>query len=180
MNNFSITQYGTPPSKDKYSIDYVKKVFTSKEDDLVLDFTYLTGWTFKTGGRCTFITGSDCTFKTASCCTFHTLENCTFETGYSGRCMFNTGKRCIFKTGDNCIFKTGDYCTFETGVFCTFHTGGRCTFTTKSNCTFSIWDINTCTFKSYNYGISTILDRRENEVYKLNKEFIQLRKLANG
>ena len=133
MDNFSITQYDKPLSKNKYTIDFEKKVFTSKEDDLVLDFTGLSGWTF------------------------------------------NVSNYCTFRTGHNCIFITG--------CGCTFRTGSRCTFDTNGNCTFSLWDINTCKFKSYGGyggGLSIILDRRYNEAYKLTKEFVALQKVTNG
>ena len=129
---FSITRWGKP-CNTKYDIDYENKVFTSKEDDLVLDFTGLSGWTF------------------------------------------NTANYCTFRVGHNCIFITG--------CGCTFRTGSRCTFDTNGNCTFSLWDINTCKFKSYGGyggGLSIILDRRYNKAYKLTKEFIQLQKVIDG
>ncbi len=109
---------------------------------------------------------------------FTDLDDWTFDT--YRRCTFVTGNNCTFNTYHDCIFNTFNTCTFNTGERCIFHTAGDCTFTTKDSCTFSIWDIKTCTFKSYNDGISIILDRRDNEAYKLTKEFVQLRKIANG
>lgn len=146
MVDFNITRFGNSLSKDRYTIDLEKKVFSSESDYLVLDFNGCSGWTFKANGNCTFITGSDCTFHTDS----------------------------------NCIFNTIADCTFNTVADCTFHTGTYCTFNTKGGCTFSIWGINTCKFKGYNYGSSIIIDRKDNEAYKLTKEFVQLRKIANG
>ena len=145
MDDFSITRWGKPLSKYQYSIDLKKKVFTSESDYLVLDFTDLDDWTFRTGNSCIFTAYDSCTFR----------------------------------TGKNCIFNTVRGCTFDTGSSCTFHTGTASTFNTGRGCTFSLWDINTCKFKSYD-GISIILDRKDNEAYQLNKEFIQLQKIKNG
>ena len=47
-NYYSITQAGKPLSRDKYSIDLETKVFSSKEDCLILDFSDLQDWTFNT------------------------------------------------------------------------------------------------------------------------------------
>ncbi len=132
MNYFSITLHGKP-CKSLYSIDYDKMVFTSSCNDLVLDFSGCSGWTFNVSNYCTF--------------------------------------------------KAGQNCTFNTGCGCTFRTGNYCTFDTKGNCTFSLWDINTCKFKSYGGyggGLSIILDRLNNEAYKLTKEFVALQKVKNG
>ena len=92
---------------------------------------------------------------------------------------FKTGMNCTFYTGSSCTFKTGGDCTFYTGSSCTFKTGGDCTFKTGNSCTFSLWDINTCTFKTYDNN-SIILDRLNNEAYKLTKEFVKLQKVVNG
>jgi hypothetical protein len=79
--NFSVTQNGKSLSKSKYSWDEKTKVFSTDEDNLVLDFSDGSYCTFKTGSYCTFDTGSYCTFKTGSYCTFKTGHNCTFKTG---------------------------------------------------------------------------------------------------
>ena len=160
---FSIRQYDKTLALSKYSIDLDTKVFSSKENDLVLDFTH--GWTFKTGSTCNFNTGKDCTFKTGS--------GCTFKTGYD----------CTFDTGSICTFKTGDYCTFDTGSYCTFNTGYECKFNTGSVCTFMLFDINTCKFKKYDGiydGISIILDIKDNNHYVLTKGLIDMLKVMNG
>ena len=161
MDNLRITQYGKPLDESDYSIDLEHKVFTSDEGDLVLDFSICYKWTFKTGGNCIFSTGNDCIFTTS--------YGCTFKTGYN----------CTFKTGNDCIFTTSYGCTFNTGHHCTFKTGGDCTFKTGNSCTFSLWDINTCKFKSYDEN-SVILDRKDSEAYKLTKEFVKLQKIVNG
>ena len=67
---YSITQYGKPLDKNKYTIDEKNKVFSSSENNLVLDFSGEYGWSFNTDSYCTFDTGSGCTFKTGSSCTF--------------------------------------------------------------------------------------------------------------
>ena len=161
MDNFSITQYGKPLNKSKYSIDLDTKAFSTKEDNLVLDFDDLADWTFKTGSDCTFTTGAYCTFNTGS--------NCTF----------NTGSDCTFTTGAYCTFTTGSHCTFKTGEDCTFTTAYSCTFTTGSHCTFMLYDINTCKFKTYD-DISIILDRNDSKHYVLTKELMYMLKVKNG
>ena len=80
MDNFSITQYGKPLSKIKYTLDLDNKTFSSKHNDLVLDCYNLDCWTFKTGYGCTFNTGNECTFNTGNGCTFLTGDYCTFDT----------------------------------------------------------------------------------------------------
>lgn len=145
MDNFSITKYGKPLLKSKYTIDLVKKVFYSTVDDLVLNFTNCHDWTITTGSFCTFLTGSECIFKTGGYCTFHTSYSCTFY----------TDTNCTFTTSGNCTFKTGQLCIFL------------------------LFDINSCTFKSYD-GISTILDRGDKKHYLLTKEFVQLQKVKYG
>ncbi len=178
MGNFSITQYGKPLDESLYTIDLENEVFTSAEHDLVLDFTYRHGWTFKTGDTCTFKTGYGCTFNTGHNCTFKTGEDCTFTTGMY--CTFNCTFGCTFKTGNHCTFATYHHGTFDTGYNCTFKTGNNCTFATCELCIFLLYDINTCKFKPYKYGNSIILDRKDSEAYKLTKEFVALQKVKNG
>ena len=93
MIKFSVTQNGIILDPSKYNWDENTKVFSSKENDLVLDFGNESGITFKTGSYCTFTTGPYCTFKTGHGCTFNTGSDCTFNTGYS--CTFTTGKNCF-------------------------------------------------------------------------------------
>jgi len=161
MDNFSITQYGRPLSKDKYSIDRGELTFSSIEEDLVLDFTGLSHWTFTTYSFCTFITGDNCTFNTETNGTFKTGSNCTFNT--EGVCIFITSNDCTFTTGGMCIFLTGDSCIFDTNGLCTFN----------------IYDINSCKFKSFD-GHSTILDRNDKKRYVLNDELKKMLKVMNG
>ena len=113
---YSITQYGSPLNKSLYTLDEKTKTFSSKENNLVLDFG--------SESNCTFKTGSDCTFNTGAYCTFNTSYNCTFK----------TGAYCTFNTHSDCTFDTGSGCTFNTGSGCTFNTSYSCTFTTKSKC----------------------------------------------
>lgn len=86
----SVTQFGKPLPKEKYTWDEETKVFSSKESNLVIDFdgtsgTFYTSYNciFKTRDNCTFITGTDCTFDTGSDCVFIVYQNCTFTTGAS-------------------------------------------------------------------------------------------------
>jgi len=130
-----VLKNGKPLSLDQFTWDEKTFTFSSNIHGLVLDFTNLSGGTFKTGSGCTFKTDSDCTFKTGSDCTFTTGWRCTFTT-YS-YCTFTTGSDCTFKTGSDCTFKTGWDCTFKTGPYCTFKTDSDCTFTTYSDCTFT-------------------------------------------
>ncbi len=185
MDNFSITQYGKPLDEYKYTIDLDTRTFSSSEDELVLDFSGLGRWTFKTGISCTFKTGDYCTFKTYANCTFKTGKCCTFKTGKC--CTFNTGEcstfdtlwSCTFDTGDDCTFDTGKCSTFDTGKCSTFKTGNNCTFDTGECCTFMLWYINTCKFKSYD-SISIILDLGDKKHYVLTKELIKMLKVKNG
>jgi hypothetical protein len=138
---FSITQYGKELDKSKYSWNEETKTLTTKENNLVLDFsdydkvTFNTGYscTFKTGHSCAFNTGNYCTFTTGHYCTFNTGSYCAFNTGYS--CTLKTGEHCTLKTGSNCIFYTGSSCTLKTGHNCIFYTGHSCIFYTGSSCT---------------------------------------------
>jgi len=150
-----VLQNGKPLDLDKFEWDEKAKVFSTVENNLVLDFTTGSDCTFKTGFGCTFTTGHRCTFTTGSGCTFKTGFGCTFKTGFG--CTFTTGHRCTFTTGSGCTFTTGFGCTFKTGFGCTFTTGHRCTFTTGSGCTFTTGSGCTfttgsdCTFKTW-YG----------------------------
>ena len=153
MDNFSITIYGSPLHESLYTIDLENKTISTDSGFLVLDFRGSIGWTFETG------------------------RNCTFHTSYG--CTFTTGAYCTFITSLHCIFNTGINCTFNTGGDCTFKTGRRCTFKTGKLCTFSLYDINSCKFKSYD-DISTILDINDNKHYILTKELIRLLKVTNG
>jgi len=90
---YSITQYGSPLDKSLYTIDEKTKTFSSKENNLVLDFSRDFDWTFNTNHFCTFTTGSNCTFNTGAYCTFDTDYFCTFNTSYS--CTFTTKFKCV-------------------------------------------------------------------------------------
>ena len=140
-----------------YNIDFKTKVFSSREPNLVLDFSLLPGWTFRTSYGCTFTTSFNCVFKTTSNCTFNTKFGCTFK----------TGRGCTFTTGSGCTFRTGSNCTFDTRSVSI-----RC-------CVFLVWDINTQHFK-YSDGHSIILDHCDNKHYLLTKELIKMLKVANG
>ena len=65
---FSVTQNGKELDKSKYNWDEENKVFSTKENNLVLDFYDYIEVTFNTGYSCTFKTGSNCTFKTGENC----------------------------------------------------------------------------------------------------------------
>ena len=106
------------------------------------------------------------------------LKNKTFSS-FENYLVLDCPSGWTFKTGNNCTFDTGRKCSFTTGEYCIFKTGTRCTFDTGSFCTFSLYDINTCKFKSHD-GISTILDRSDSKSYKLTKELIRLLKVTNG
>ena len=63
----SVTQFGKPLSKEKYTWDEETKVFSSKESNLVIQ-CYVKHTTFTTGRNCTFITGDNCIFNTSYGC----------------------------------------------------------------------------------------------------------------
>jgi len=66
--DFTVTQYGKELEKSKYTFDEETKTFSSKENNLVLDFSKIKWITFKTASDCTFKTSSDCTFDTGFNC----------------------------------------------------------------------------------------------------------------
>ncbi len=119
-----VLQDGKPLALNKFTWDEKTRTFSSGENNLIIDFTFIDNCTFKTGSDCTFKTGSDCTFDTGYDCTFDTGSDCTFKTGSD--CTFKTGYGCTFKTRSDCTFKTWSGCTFKTGSDCTFDTGYGC------------------------------------------------------
>lgn len=71
-----VLQNGEPLSLDKFEWDEESKVFSTRENNLVLGFPDVHGVNFKTGSHCTFKTSSDCTFNTDHACTFDTAAKC--------------------------------------------------------------------------------------------------------
>ena len=71
---FYVTQHGKPLDSSKYTWNENIKLFSSDEDNLVLDFSDYDGVKFETGRYCTFKTGSNCKFITGS--------NCEFDIGF--------------------------------------------------------------------------------------------------
>jgi len=73
-----VLQFGKPLDLDKFEWDEKTNTFSSKEDNLILDFSGVNGCTFKTGSGCIFIsifkTDFNYTFKTGSSCTFDTSK----------------------------------------------------------------------------------------------------------
>jgi len=174
MNNYSISQYGKPLDKSKYTIDEYTKTFSSDENDLVLDFHNLDNCTFKTGSCCTFKAGSCCTFKAGSYCTFKAGSYCTFNTG--SNCTFDTGSDCTFDTWSYCTFKAGSDCTFKTWSNCTFKTGNDCTFKTGNDCVVvrrDIYEVIELTenkkIKLNGYGIKGFTDMEDKEELTLKQ-----------
>jgi hypothetical protein len=152
---FSVTQNGKELDKSKYKWDEENKVFSTKENNLVLDFSNYIEVIFNTG------------------------SHCTFKTGYS--CTFNTGINCTFNTGYHCTFNTGSYCTFNTGYSCTFITGDNCTFTTGENCVAIRYDIKgiteipkDITIKLNNYGVSGYTTVQEDKPNPCNGKVVEI------
>ena len=164
MLEFSVTKNGKELPKSKYIWNEKTKVFSTEENNLVIDFSHINRVTFNTSYSCTFNAGSDCTFNTGSDCTFNTGWGCTFNTGWG--CTFKTDYSCTFKTDYSCTFKTSSDCTFNTGWGCTFKTGYNCTFKTGYNCTFSTG--SACTFNTG--GTSAIVRKDTNEVIRLKAD----------
>ena len=182
----SVTRWGKPLAKSYYRIDFEKRVFTSKYGSLVFDFPLCHDWTFNIMNPVKRPTD--------------TWDN------QGNRCIFNTGFGCTFNVGWGCTFNTGDNCTFNTMGNSKFDVGANCTFNRiksprtkneptipKDSSMFSLWNINSCKFKSYDEGyddvgsydggcdgLSIILDRADNKHYVLTEEFIQLQKVKNG
>jgi len=89
---------GKPLPLDQFTWDEKTFTFSSNIHGLVLDFTNISGVTFKTE--------EDCTITTDSCCTFKASWNCTFKTGWD--CMFKTDSYCTFTTGKNSVIVRRD------------------------------------------------------------------------
>ena len=96
-----VLQNGNPLPLSKFTWDDETKTFSSKQINLVIDFSDHDYCTFDTCPYCTFDTGSYCTFKTGSYCTFDTGFDCTFDT--DSDCTFETGSDCTFDTGSFCV-----------------------------------------------------------------------------
>jgi hypothetical protein len=96
-----VLKSGKPLDLCDFEWDEQTNTFSSRKNDLVLDFSGVSDCTFKTGSYCTFATGWGCTFKTGSYCTFDTGSDCTFKTGFN--CTFKTGFNCTFDTGEKCV-----------------------------------------------------------------------------
>jgi hypothetical protein len=88
-----VLQDGKPLDLDKFTWDDETKVFSSNEDNLVIDFIGVDDCKFVTGSDCTLATGSRCKFVTWGGCKFVTWSRCTFDTG--GGCEFVTGSKCV-------------------------------------------------------------------------------------
>jgi hypothetical protein len=166
MTDFSVSKNGKVLDPRLYTWDENTKTFSTNEHRLVLDFTDVSGVTFKTGTSCTFYTGSHCTFKTGDDCTFKTGHDCTFNTG--SYCTFNTGFKCTFNTDSDCTFKTSYSCAFKTNYDCAFNTGFNCTFEVGVNCCLIRYDIEGVTeippgkkIKLNGYGIAgyTVIEK---------------------
>lgn len=144
--NFSVTQFGKSLSKGKYTWDTKTKTFSTEENNLVLDFTGISGITFKTGHNCTFKTG-----------------NC---------CIFNTGSGCIFNTCDDCIFNTGSNCTFDTGHSCTFNTDVYCIVIRRD--TFEIIIPKNTRIKLNAYGVSGYIEIKSTKIITVDGKDIEI------
>jgi len=116
MLRFSVVKDDEPLPRHLYSWDERTKVFTTKQNGVIIDFSDIHGATFKTG--------THCTIYTATCCVLDTRHSCNL----------NTGNHCVFYTGSYCDFTTGDNCTFDTGSNCTFDVGDNCTLDTHTDC----------------------------------------------
>jgi len=63
-----VLQNGQPLALDKFEWDASARVFSTTENNLVIDFSGEHSVNFTTGSHCTFKTGSDCTFTCQSDC----------------------------------------------------------------------------------------------------------------
>lgn len=111
--DYTIKQNGRNLNTSLYTIDDRKKTFQSLEDNLELDFTSLSGWSFDILG--------------CAWCSLSGGDSCTVIAGNVNNFYF--GDNCDFDSGDRCTFITGNYCTFKThGRLSRFNTGEKCTF----------------------------------------------------
>ena len=96
-----VLQNGKPIDLDKFEWNEEVRSFSTKEDNLIIDFTGSDNCTFTTGSGCIFTTWSGCTFTTKSSCTFTTRSDCIFTT--KSDCTFTTEYDCTFTTGSDCV-----------------------------------------------------------------------------
>ncbi len=78
---FSVTQFGYPLDPGKYVWDSKNLIFTSDENNLVLDFSTYNFVEFKTRNYCTFVTGRFCKFDSGDFCIFNVGSNSIFNVG---------------------------------------------------------------------------------------------------
>jgi len=166
-----VLQDGKPLPLSKFNWDEKSKIFSTKECNLIIDFTSINKVTFNTGDCCIFRTGDNCDFNTTYYCMFDTGNRCNFKT-YSN-CRFDTGDNCSFNTKENCTFNTGNNCIFITDSNCIFNTNNDCNFMTNENCIFKTSE--NCRFKTDEYciiirkDICEIIEVPKNKKIKLNE-----------
>ena len=114
--SFTVSRYGKTLDPNFYTWDKENKIFTTKEDNVVLDFSTIDGVTFNTGSFCTIEAGSNCIFNIGDDCNVISGSGCNVVSG-SG-CMINTCSGCTFDVKDECVFKTGSSCEFKVGIEC--------------------------------------------------------------
>jgi len=113
---YKITKNGVALDPELYTIDKVNKTFTSKENNLVLDFTGKSNWIFRIGDHCTIDTYSDCTITVGDHCNIDAESNCNITTG--NRCNIDTCSDCNIATGDQAVVVTCGDSTITSGKNC--------------------------------------------------------------
>jgi len=124
---------GTLIPLDRFSWDEKTKIFSSRENNLTVNFTGIDNCTIIVsekckvfaGNNCTIISGGRCDFETGDNCTFYAEPHCVFKTRYDlckhyigpVKCTYNEKYGCAFKNiakpvaaWSNYTLKTGDNC----------------------------------------------------------------------
>jgi len=99
-----------------------KRIFSSGESNLMIDFSLVDECVFETSDSCIFKTGDICAFRTGDNCVFYTGDDCAFDTGSGG----------VYKTGSNCFFDTMNGGVYQTGCQCSFRIGNNSIISTMS------------------------------------------------
>lgn len=101
-----VLQHGKPLSLDKFTWNATTNKFSSKEDDLVFNFSKINDIKFIAGHSCEFKTGSGCSFYTDCCCEFKTGGGCLFVVNIIPAGIHFTCNRdscSTFRTGKDCV-----------------------------------------------------------------------------
>lgn len=123
--SYTITQNGDPLSASLYTVDEENKIFTTLEDNLLVDFTDLSGWCFHMDGCswCTILADDYCHVKAGHHNTIVAGVSSCFQCGWAT--SYTTGPSCCFHSrGHENTFDVGDDCIINCKDSCIDHISG--------------------------------------------------------